>query len=334
MMTVQVDQLLNAEVQEALDAIKNRTIDHVFFVACGGSQALMYPSKYLLDREVETIDSDVYNADEFIHRNPVNLGDHSLVILVSHSGTTPEVVKATKFAREKGALTVALSAKKDSPLLQEAEFSILYHDASYADKKSVAKGNDFYIVYQLVTGLVATKKGDKLFHSMLTSLENLDAVFEKVKEQVAGSAKQFGEKYKDADIIYTIGSGADYSAAYMFAVCILMEMQWIHSHPIHAGEFFHGPFEVLDKDVPFIILLGLDETRPLEERALDFARKYGDNVIVIDAKELDTTGIEEDVKGYLSPFVLNKALDVYATELAEARNHSLETRRYMGKVDY
>ncbi|MCY7931444.1 SIS domain-containing protein, partial [Bacillus inaquosorum] len=45
---------------------------------------------------------------------------------------------------------------------------------------------------------------------------------------------------------------------------------WIHSHAIHAGEYFHGPFEIIDESVPFIILLGLDETRPLEERALTF----------------------------------------------------------------
>ena len=30
----------------------------------------------------------------------------------------------------------------------------------------------------------------------------------------------------------------------------MMEMQWINSGSFHSGEFFHGPFEIVDKDVP------------------------------------------------------------------------------------
>ena len=54
-----------------------------------------------------------------------------------------------------------------------------------------------------------------------------------------------------------------------------MEMQWYNSQAIHANEFFHGPFEVVDKDANFIVMIGLDETRALAERARDFLVKYG-----------------------------------------------------------
>jgi fructoselysine 6-phosphate deglycase len=114
----------------------------------------------------------------------------------------------------------------------------------------------------------------------------------------------------------------------------LMEMQWIHSHALHAGEYFHGPFEILDKDVPVIQLLGLDETRPLEERSLEFTQKYCNRLVVLDALEFDLTGVAETVKGYIAPLVLQTVLRQYAEELAEARNHPLSTRRYMWKVPY
>jgi len=328
-----VKGLENAQVQKALDAMENRTIDRVFFVACGGSSALMYPSKYLLDREAKTITSDVYNANEFIHRNPATLGDTSLVILCSHSGKTPETVEAAAFARGKGALTISLTQGEDSPLAKASEYVIRYEKASYFDE-TVGKNTDFYIMYQLATGLLYLKEGNKRFESMQKSLDNLDTVYTRAKEIFTDRAQQFGEQYKDAKIIYTMASGSNYCAAYMFGICILMEMQWIHSHPVHAGEYFHGPFEILDEEVPFVILLGLDETRPLEERALNFSKQYGKNLIVIDAKEFDMTGIEDDVKGYIAPLVLNKVLGVYSTALAKARNHPLETRRYMGKVAY
>ncbi|UFJ39921.1 SIS domain-containing protein [Brevibacillus humidisoli] len=325
--------LENEQVQKALDAMKERTIDRVFFAACGGSSALMYPSKYLLDREAKTITSDVYNANEFIHRDPATLGENSLVILCSHSGKTPETVQAAAYARQKGALTISLTQGEDSPLAKESECVIRYEKASYFDE-TIGKNTDFYIMYQLVTGLLYLKEGNNRLSSMLKSLEHLDHVYARAKEIFAERAEQFGERYKDASIIYTMASGSNYCAAYMFGICILMEMQWIHSHPIHAGEYFHGPFEILDEDVPFVILLGLDETRPLEERAANFSKKYGKNLVIIDAKEFDMTGIEEDVKGYIAPLVLNKVLGVYSTALAKARNHPLETRRYMGKVEY
>ncbi|MGO0062604.1 SIS domain-containing protein [Brevibacillus fluminis] len=332
-MNVQIHHALNPDVAKVLEAVQGRSLDRIFFVACGGSSALMYPSKYVLDREAKTIASDVYNANEFIHRNPATLGEGSLVILCSHSGGTKETVAAARFAREKGALTVSLTAKPESPLAEASEFVIKYEKASYFDE-TVAKNSDFYLMYQLVTGVLYHKEGNALFSAMVESLENLGTVYEKTKAQFLDRSKAFGETYKDASIIYTMASGSNYCAAYMFAVCILMEMQWIHSHPIHAGEYFHGPFEVLTPEVPFIMLLGLDETRPLEERALEFSRQYSDNLIVIDANEFDMEGIADSVKGYIAPLVLNKVLGVYATAIAAARNHPLETRRYMGKVPY
>lgn len=70
---------VNREVQAFLQDLKGKTIDHVFFVACGGSSAIMYPSKYVFDRESKSINSDLYSANEFIQRNPVQLGEKSLV---------------------------------------------------------------------------------------------------------------------------------------------------------------------------------------------------------------------------------------------------------------
>ncbi len=54
----------------------------------------MYPSKYVFDREAKAISSDLYSSNEFIQRNPIQLGENSLVILCSQSGNTPETVKA------------------------------------------------------------------------------------------------------------------------------------------------------------------------------------------------------------------------------------------------
>jgi fructoselysine 6-phosphate deglycase len=313
-----------------LEELKQREIEKVFLVACGGSSALMYASKYALDHEAKTIDSDLYSSNEFIHRNPAKLGGKSLVILCSHYGKTAETVEAARFAREKGALTVSLTFEADSPLAQASEFVIIYQEG----RENPFLNDAHAIMYELVFGLLHMKEGNPKYDVMIQSLADLRPVIEMAREQALPAAKEFGRSYKDAKIIYTMGSGANYGIAYWFAICILMEMQWIHSHAIHAGEYFHGPFEILDKEIPIIQLLGLDETRPLEERSLDFSQQYGDNLIVLDAKEFDLSIVDESVIGYIAPLILHRVLRVYAEELAQARNHPLSTRRYMWKVPY
>ncbi len=71
-------------------------------------------------------------------------------------------------------------------------------------------------------------------------------------------------------MIYVMSSGASVEVAYSTYICLLMEMQWINSGSFHADEFFHGPFESVDKDVPFILLMNDGKTCSVEARALIF----------------------------------------------------------------
>ncbi|OAS82202.1 MULTISPECIES: SIS domain-containing protein [Metabacillus] len=327
---VHSQKAMNSQVGKVLDHLKGRSITHIFFVACGGSSAVMYPNKYIMDREAKFVSSDVYSSNEFIHRNPKKLGENALVVLCSMSGTTPETVKAATFARSKGAVTVGFTNEEGSPLAQESEFVVKYEWGDQANAIDTNLGT----LYQLTMGVLNVLEGNNKYEKMLSSLANLQRVFEIAAKQYEASAQQFAQDYKDEKVIYTMASGANYGIAYSFAICILMEMQWIHSNAIHSGEYFHGPFEIIDKNTPFIILLGLDETRPLDERALDFSKKYGEKLVVLDAKDLDLDGIDSELQGYVAPLVLNYVLRKYAERLADARNHPLSKRRYMWKVEY
>src|SRR5699024_3567319 len=73
-----------------LESLKKVKFERVFFVACGGSSALTYSSKYIIDRDSNSLTAEVYNSNEFIYRNPAKLDQNSLVIAISHLGDTPE----------------------------------------------------------------------------------------------------------------------------------------------------------------------------------------------------------------------------------------------------
>jgi fructoselysine-6-phosphate deglycase len=77
-------------------------------------------------------------------------------------------------------------------------------------------------------------------------------------------------------------------------MCILEEMQWIRTRPVHAADFFHGTLELVEKGVSVIILKGEDAYRPLTDRVEAFARQYTDKVTVLDAASFDLPGVSPE----------------------------------------
>lgn len=304
-------------------------INHFYFVACGGSQAFMMPAQFMFNREI-AIPASIYSANEFVHMVPKALGQDSVVISCSHSGNTPETVKATELAREKGATTITLTNLEGSPLWDAAEYPIHYDWGKDTDASNMNKGILYLLVFRILNVIAPCEKYEK----GIASVDNIHTVLEKAKAQYADTLKEWGKKYKREELIYTIGSGACYGEAYSFAICLLMEMQWIHSNCIHSGEYFHGPFEITDYDVPFIIIKGLGSTRPLDERAYNFCRKYSDKIMLVDCETFDMTGIDEEVREYFAPLVAGAVLRYLADFFAYERGHELGVRRYMWKMEY
>lgn len=328
-----MDQEHVAQLEAAIQAVAQRDVKQFYFVACGGSLANVTPAQYILDREID-IPSAAYSSNEFIHRGPKALGKHSVVVTCSHSGNTPETVEATTFARNKGALTICLTNLKDSPLWEAAEYKLHYNYAPYGEELRAEETN-MAILYRLIFGVLNTLFPNEKYANALHSIETgLHGVYERNKASQLEAAKEFGRAYKREKLIYTMASGINYSVAYSFAICLLQEMQWIHSSAIHSGEYFHGPFEITDFDVPFILIKGLGETRPLDDRAHDFVRKYSERVVLIDAETFDLEGISADVRNYFTNLVAGVLLRQYAQHLSEETGHALSVRRYMWKMEY
>lgn len=327
---------LDSGVALALAAIAGTTVRHVFLVACGGSLSIMHPAKFLLDQQ-SRLPSDVYNAAEFTARAPRTLDADSLVILCSMTGTTRETTAAAEFARSRGARTIGLTVAPDSPLGRACDHVVSF-EAPYTTGVPIdAKDSNYARIYQLLTGLVAQFDGEDRMPALLASLAALQPAIDRAHETFAPRFADYAPRFAAQDVIYTVASGASYGAAYSFAICVLMEMQWINSQAIHANEFFHGPFEVLDKDRAFILLKGADSTRPLEDRADSFLHRFGsaDNILVLDAETLDLTGLAPEFRGALVPLIFFDTLWRFAYRIADLRQHEMLTaRRYMKKLAY
>ena len=87
-------------------------------------------------------------------------------------------------------------------------------------------------------------------------------------------------------MIYTVAAGPLRPLGYKEGIVTLMEFTWTHGCVIESGEFRHGPLEIVEPGVPFLFLLGNDESRHTTERAINFVKQRTDNVIVIDYAEI------------------------------------------------
>jgi fructoselysine 6-phosphate deglycase len=305
-------------------------IQHVYFVACGGSLAAFYPTKYLLESESKTLAIGYYTSNEFVQSPPKRLGPNSLVIACSHQGNTPETVEAAKISHGRDASVIVFTYTEDAPLSEYGDETIIYE---WGDTSNVAH-QKYNIGLRIGFELLHQIEGYEHYEKALSAFENIHDIVVNAKTHVARRAQEFAEKYRHEKLIYVLSSGASYGVAYQESICILLEMQWIHSSSFHSGEFFHGPFEITDSETPFLLLMNEGRTRILDERGLNFLNRYGRKVEVIDSKELGINRLDDAIVEFFNPTLLSNTLDIYNRELANARKHPLTQRRYMWKVAY
>ena len=325
-----IDQV-SAAVAAVADRLAKGEVKNVYFVACGGSQASMMPAQYMFDRELD-IPAAIYTSNEFNYGTPKGFGPQSVVITCSHSGTTPETVAAAQKATDAGAVSIAFSNVEGSPLWEAAGHGIHYDhgaEAADSDKGGAVMMRTWFELLKVLDPENAAK-----WQTGVDAIDGLGDVKKAAADKYREVATKWASDNKRASVIYTMGSGANYGEMYSLAICLFMEMQWINSNCIHSGEYFHGPFEVTDFDVPFVITVGNGATRHLDERALAFAKKFSERLFVIDENDFDFGDLDATVAEYLAPEVLGSVVRVMVDALAHDRGHALSVRRYMWQMEY
>jgi fructoselysine-6-phosphate deglycase len=139
---------------------------------------------------------------------------------------------------------------------------------------------------------------------------------------------------KDERYHIVTGAGSTWPEAFYYGMCILEEMQWIRTRPVHAADFFHGTLELVEEGVSVIVLKGEDASRSLCERVERFATHYTDKIRVLDTAQFKLPGISAEVRALISPILLATVLERVSAHLEVKRSHPLTTRRYYKRVAY
>ena len=208
-----------SQIEKAVAAVAEKAksgIHHFYFVACGGSQAMLMPAQYIFDREIK-IPASVYTSNEFNYGTPKDLDEHSVVITCSHSGTTPETVVATEKAAKAGAVTIAFSNEEGSPLWKAAQCPIHYDHGEGAATTDKNKA----VLYALCFGILkaVAPEQDAKWESGIKALDALEEATDRAVAKYGDAAVAWSKANKRDTIIYTMGSGANYGEMYSLSNC-------------------------------------------------------------------------------------------------------------------
>jgi fructoselysine-6-phosphate deglycase len=320
---------LAAPLRETVTGLLHRGAPNLFFLGAGGAGVLMLPAAELLQRST-TFPVHLVKAAEIMATGHVALGEGSIVVIPSLSGTTSESIDVLRYSRARGATVIALTGNGASPVAEEADFNF----TNFAEDDTSSES--FYLQSLLIALAIidATTDGEDRYDAVVDELQRLPELLIDVKRGFEDRARSLAEAFKDVGYHIITGAGSTWAEAWYYGTCILEEMQWIRTRPIHAADFFHGTLELVEPGVSVLVFQGEDAARSLTERVEAFTPKVTDQLTVIDTAEFELPGISPDVRALISPVLLATVLERLSAHLEVLRDHPLTTRRYYRRVEY
>jgi len=168
------------------------------------------------------------------HRTPASR--ESLVLGISQSGQSPDVVECVRDARKAGALTIAITNRADSPLARTAAHALLCHAG---EERSVAATKTFAAeaacLYALAASWMGGPKGRAIQVRLEKSPEDLRAALE-----TDAAIEDMARAHRGMDRCFVLGRG------FMFPVVLetalkLKESAGIFAEGMSGADFLHGP---------------------------------------------------------------------------------------------
>jgi fructoselysine-6-phosphate deglycase len=301
--------------------------DSLFFLGAGGAGILMSPAAMLLSRH-STFPTFAEAPAQLLALGSAHLTSRSLVVVPSRSGDTAEALAILEHCQRIGAKVVALTGTPGSPLAERANVNFTN---PVADDNS---SESFYLQSLLIALAVIEVRGEQAdCRDVFEELQGLPQLLLDAKKHFEQRAPQVAAAIAAAPYHIIVGAGSTWPEAFYYGMCILEEMQWIRTRPVHAAHFFHGPLELVEPGVSCLLFKGEDGSRSLVDRVEQFVEEYEGTSTVLDSAQI-APGMSERVRSLISPILLATVLERVSAYLEVIRDHPLTTRRYYRRVSY
>lgn len=311
-----------AEVARAIEARRPRFVS---FVARGTSDHAALYGKYLFETRLGmpaglASPSTVTTYDARQRMRDV------LLVGVSQSGGSPDLVQTMETGRELGAITLAITNAPASPLAHACELGI---DVAAGPERAVAATKTYSAQLLALYLLASHLRGE-----VDERVKDLPARAEEVL--ASDDAADLAQRYRFADRMVLTGRGYSYPTV-REAALKLMETCYLSGQAFSGADLLHGPVALLDGSVPAITVVpsgrGGDAMGPVIARLTELGV---DQLCVGSARAVDQAGrgfvLPEAVLEELTPLLEILPLQRLAHEMALDRGADPDAPRGLAKV--
>jgi glutamine---fructose-6-phosphate transaminase (isomerizing) len=174
-----------------------------------------------------------------------------LVVALSQSGATPEVVETAASMRQAGAVVIGIANEPGSALTQVCDLTLL----TEAGPELAVPATKTVTAQMLAVAAIAAA-----YDSELVAAADLAALPDAVASLLAGSgasrqADTLAGRWADARRLVVTGRGLGYAAALETALKI-KETAQVHAEGLSSADLLHGPIAALDSRLPVLVVSG------------------------------------------------------------------------------
>lgn len=320
--SVQGALALRGRIEEIVDGICREGFQNLCWLGIGGTYASCLQAEVHM-KEHTRLDIFVENAAEYLTTGNLRVGEGTIVVISSVTGSTAEMVDGVRKAKAAGAKILGFVDVETTELASLADWEIAY------------PANEQLKFFMVADRFLYNRGEFPEYDGYYGELDRhlaLDLV--EVEKAADSFGLAFAQRHHDDPFHYFIGAGNQYGSTYSYAMCYWEEQHWIRTKSIHSAEFFHGMLEIVDRDTPVTVFVGEDSQRALSERVAKFLPRICSNYTVIDSRDYELPGISPQFRGNLSHLVTHAVTQRIDAHMEQIACHPMEIRRYYRRLQY
>jgi len=254
----------------------------------------------------------------------------ALVIGISQSGQSPDIVSVLESAKQQNCPTLSFTNHVDSPLAKVSDHIIQLHTGA---EKAVAATKTYTASLSALAMLSISLNPDKKREK---SLRDLPAVIEKAIPDFIRSARG-AERYRYMEHCVVIGRGFNYATAFEIALKI-KELTRVVAVPYSSADFRHGPIATVQTGFPVIVIASSGKMyQHIEEFTQKLISMGAEVISISDKKKMLSIGklsfeIPDNIPEWLSPIINVIPGQLLARQLAREKGLNIDQPEGLSKV--
>ncbi len=317
-------------VRQIAQAVRQANPKYLFLTARGTSDHAGLYAKYLWGMfnrlPVALAAPSLFSK----YGQPPNL-ENAVVVGISQSGQSPDIVSVIAEGNRQGALTLAITNASESPLAHSSDFVL---DICAGEEKAVAATKSYTAQLMAISMLSAAFRDD---HEMLEALSHVPEYVEKMLI-LTQQIERVAERYRYMNQCVILGRGFNYATAFEWSLK-LKELCYVVAGPYSPSDFRHGPIAIVERGFPVMAVAPqgavFDDMLALLRRLQD---EYRAELLVLsnDDKALALADIPlrlpVGMPEWVSPLVNIVPAQLFCYHLTRAKGWDTESPRGLRKV--